>query len=80
MKELFKKQRELCHKEWRAFYSGEDDDPYPFVIGDAILEAPEPEELITAHIHQLILMIDDSLDELDPIKHSNSYKYLKSII
>jgi len=80
MKDILKQQRELCHKEWRAFYAGSEEDPYPFVIGDAILNAPEPTEIMTAHIHQLLIDLDSFLTDEHPIKHNNSYKYLKSKI
>lgn len=49
-------------------------------IGDAILNAPEPTEIMTAHIHQLLIDLDSFLTDEHPIKHSNSYKYLKSKI
>jgi len=38
----------------------------------------EPNRKKNAHLEQLLMLIDEQLDDLHPIKHNNSYLYLKS--
>lgn len=45
--------------------------------GLEVTETPKETDVTESHVAQLIMLIDQFTDTLHPIRHSNSYKFLK---
>jgi len=84
IKHLLKIQRETCAREYMSYYAGSTEDFACNPIIADIVNAPEPEfnlvqEIPYTHLHQLVLVIEEFLDPTHPIRHSNSFAYIKAL-
>ena len=84
IKDLLKIQRETCAREYMSYYAGSAEDFACNPIIADIVNAPEPEfnlvqEIPYTHLHQLVLVIEEFLDPAHPIRHSNSFTYIKAL-